>query len=134
VPVAAPEVIRPAFLWTPPSAVGDLGDEVAELAVQLDQQVGHEERIALGALTPVRDDGMPAGLEAGIVCGRRQLKSWSLEMCTIHDAFVTKVHRVVWTAHLRETSDDNFEHLTGLIESFDWLRVPGRRGSPDHAA
>lgn len=134
-PVAAPSVIRPAFLWTPPSAVGNLGDEMAELAIQLGQQVDEEERIALGALSPVQANGMPAGLEAGIVCGRRQIKSWALEMSTIHDAFVTKVHRVVWTAHLTETSDDNFDHITSLIESYDWLRKRVRRiyrGNGDH--
>lgn len=135
VSVAAPSVIRPAFLWTPPSAVGDMGGEVAELAIQLGQQVDEEERIALGALTPVQANGMPAGLESGIVCGRRQVKSWALEMATIHDAFVTKVHRVVWTAHLTETSDDNFEHLVALVESYDWLRKRVRRiyrGNGDH--
>lgn len=133
--IAAPEVIRPAFLWVPPSAVGSLGDEVAELAISLGQQVGPEERIALGALTPIKADGMPAGLEAGIVCGRRQIKSWALEMCLIHDAFVTKVHRCVWSAHLTETSDDNFEHVSDLIESYDWLRKRVRRiyrGNGDH--
>lgn len=133
--VAAPDVILPAFLNRPDSAVGDLGDEVAELAVQLGQEVGPEERIALGALTPVKSDGMPAGLEAGIVAGRRQIKSWAMEMCLVHDAFVTKVHRCVWSAHLTETSDDNFAHLTSLIESFDWLRKRVRRvysGNGDH--
>lgn len=133
--IAAPEVIRPAFLWVPPSAVGSLGDEVAELAISLGQQVGPEERIALGALTPIKADGMPAGLEAGIVCGRRQIKSWALEMCLIHDAFVTKVHRCVWSAHLTETSDDNFDHVSNLIESYDWLRKRVRRiyrGNGDH--
>jgi hypothetical protein len=135
VPVAAPSVIRPAFLTVPAIATGNLSDEVAELAIQLGQQVEEEERIALGALTPVQSNGMPAGLEAGIVCGRRQIKSWALEMCTVHDAFVTKVHRVVWTAHLTVTSDDNFDHLTGLIESYDWLRKRVRRvyrGNGDH--
>lgn len=126
-PVAAPDVIRPAFWSTPAIAAGNLGDEVAELAVALGQDVGPEERIALAALTPVKADGMPAGLEAGIVCGRQNVKSWALEMCTIHDAWVTKVGRCLWSAHQTKTSDDNFEHLTGLVENFDWLRRRVRR-------
>lgn len=121
VSVAAPEVIRPAFLSTPPSAVGDLSDEVADLAIALEQDVREEERIALAALTPVKANGMPAGLEACIIAGRQQLKSWSLEMCLIHDGWVTKVGRCMWSAHLTQTSDDTFEHLRMLIDSFDWL-------------
>jgi hypothetical protein len=135
VPVAAPSVIRPAFLSTPPSATGSLGDEAADLAAQLGQQVDEEERIALRALMPVKADGMPAGLEAGIVCGRRQVKSWALEMTVVHDSFVTKVPRAVWSAHLTDTSDQNFNHLTALIESYDWLRKRVRRvyrGNGDH--
>lgn len=126
-PLAAPDVIRPAFLWTPPSAVGSLGDEAAELAVQLEQDVREEERIALRALMPVKANGMPAGLEAGIVCGRQQVKSWALEMALIHDGWVTKVGRCMWSAHLTKTSDENFTHLTDLIKSFDWLAKRVRR-------
>jgi len=134
-PVAAPDIIRPAFLSRPAIAVGDLGDEVAELAEQLGQDVGPEERIALSALTPVKADGMPAGLAAGIVCGRQNIKSWALEMCTIHDAWVTKVGRCFWSAHQTKTSDDNFNHLIGLVENFDWLRKRVKRiytGNGDH--
>lgn len=120
--LAAPDVIRPAFLWTPPCAVRTLGDEAAELAIQLEQDVREEERIALRVLMPVKANGMPAGLEAAIICGRQQVKSWALEMATIHDGWVTKVARVMWTAHQTKTSDDNFEHLCMLIEAYDWLR------------
>ena len=118
----APSVIRPAFLWVPPSAVGTLGDEAAELAVQLDQEVREEERIALRALMPVKANGMPAGLEGGIITGRQQVKSWALEVALIHDGWITKVGRCVWSAHQTKTSDDSFAHLTSLVESFDWLR------------
>lgn len=134
-PPAAPDVIRPAFTCTPPSAVGSLVDEVAELAVQLGQEVGPEERIALAALTPVQANGMPAGLEGAIICGRQNVKSWALEMCTIHDGWVTKVGRCMWSAHQTKTSDDNFTHLTSLVESFDWLRKRVKRiysGNGDH--
>ncbi len=124
----APSVIRPAFLWVPPSAVGTLGDEAAELAVQLDQEVREEERIALRALMPVKADGTtPAGLEAGIIAGRQQIKSWALEVALIHDGWVTKVGRCMWSAHQTKTSDDSFAHLTSLVESFDWLRKRVRR-------
>lgn len=118
----APSVIRPAFLWVPPSAVGTLGDEAAELAVSLDQEVREEERIALRALMPVKSNGMPAGLEAAIITGRQQVKSWALEVALIHDGWITKVGRCVWSAHQTKTSDDSFAHLTSLVESFDWLR------------
>lgn len=120
--VAAPEVIRPEFLWVPPTAVGSLGDEAADLAVSLEQDVREEERIALRALMPVQANGLPAGLEGAIICGRQQVKSWALEMSVIHDGWVTKVGRVIWTAHQTKTSDDNFEHLCMLVEAYDWLR------------
>lgn len=126
--LGAPSVVRPAFLWTPPSAAGSLGDEAAELAVQLDQEVREEERIALRALMPVRADGVtPAGLEACIIAGRQQVKSWALEIALIHDGWVTKVGRCMWSAHQTKTSDDSFAHLTSLVESFDWLRKRVRR-------
>jgi hypothetical protein len=71
---------------------------------------------------------MPAGLEAGIISGRQQIKSWALEMSVVHDGWVTKVRRIIWTAHQTKTSDDNFEHLCMLIEAYDWLRK--RVGKP----
>ena len=127
-PAGAPDVIRPAFLWTPPVAVKSLGDEAAELAVQMDQEVREEERIALRALMPVKADGVtPAGLESGIISGRQQVKSWALEFALIHDGWVTKVGRCMWSAHQTKTSDDTFAHLTSLVESFDWLRKRVRR-------
>lgn len=126
-PVAAPSVIRPAFLWVPPSAVGTLGDEAAELAIQLEQEVREEERIALRALMPTKANGMPAGLEAGIITGRQQVKTWAMRQALIHDAWVTKVGRCMWSAHRTKTSDDTFEELTSLVESFDWLRKRVRR-------
>lgn len=126
-PVAAPEVIRPAFLWVPPIAVGTLGDEAAELAEQLDQDVREEERIALRALMPIKANGMPAGLEAGIVTGRQQVKTWAMRQALIHDGWVTKVGRCMWSAHRTKTSDDTFEELVSLVNSFDWLRKRVRR-------
>lgn len=118
----APSVIRPAFLSTPPSAVGSRGDDIAELAVQLGQDVGEEERIALRALTPIKADGTPAGLAACIIAGRRNVKSWAMEMALIDDAFVLDVGRCVWTAHLFSTTAETFRHLLQLIEGYDWLR------------
>lgn len=122
-----PDVIRPAFLWVPPGAVGSLGDEAADLAEQLDQDVREEERIALRALMPVKANGMPAGLESGIIAGRQQIKTWAMRQALIHDGWVTKVGRCMWSAHRTKTSDDTFEELTSLVESFDWLRKRVRR-------
>lgn len=123
----APSVIAPAYLTVPTSATGSLGDEAADLAQQLDQMVGEEERIALRALMPTRDDGRWAGMSSAIVCGRRNIKSWAIEMSVIHDAFVSKVDRVVWSAHLFATSQESFQHLHGLVENYDWLRRRVRR-------
>jgi len=70
---------------------------------------------------------MPAGLEAGIIAGRQQVKTWALRIALIHDGWVTKVGRCMWSAHRTKTSDDTFEELTSLVESFDWLRKRVRR-------
>lgn len=134
--LAEVEVGLPAFLNPPTTVVGSLGDEAAELAESLGQDVGEVERVALRALMPVQANGMPAGLEAGIVCGRQNVKSWAMEMALIHDAWVTRVGRCVWSAHLTKTSDENFTHLRGLIESFDWLSKRVRRvyaGNGNHS-
>lgn len=128
-------VIRPAFLWVPECAAGSYGDEAAELAVQLGQQVDEEERIALRAMMPIQDSGMPAGLESCTVAGRQNVKSWAAEMALIHDAWVTKVGRCFWSAHQTKTADDNFDHLCMLVESFDWLLKRTKRvyrGNGDH--
>jgi hypothetical protein len=84
--------------------------------------VGEEERLALRALMPTRADGRWAGMSACIICGRRNVKSWAIEMSVIHDGFVTKVDRIVWSAHLFATAQESFQHLHGLIENHDWLR------------
>jgi hypothetical protein len=120
-PVAR-KVSRPAFLHVTPDAVGNRGEAVADLARSLGQEVGPEERIVLEVLTPIRADGRCAGLGAGVIAGRRNIKSWGMEMCAIDDAFVEKVGRVVWSAHLYDTALENFLHMRGLVENYDWLR------------
>ena len=120
-PVVMREVIHPTFLNRPACAVDTLGDEAAELAVKLRQDVGEEERIALRAMMPVRSDGMPAGLASCIIAGRRNVKSWAMEMALIHDAWITKVNRCLWSAHLTKTSDENFAHLRALVTNTPWL-------------
>lgn len=128
------EISHPTFLTVPPTAVGNLADDLADFALSLGQQVGEEERIALGALSPVQADGRWAGLSAAIVAGRRNIKSWALEIRALYDLYVVKVDRVVWTAHLFTTSQENFLHVQGLVRSYDWLDRRTKRISTENGS
>jgi hypothetical protein len=118
--LAAPP--RPAFLWLPPGATTTAGEECADLAAALGFQVDGPERDALNVLMAEAPDGQSwAGLEAAIICGRQNLKTWALLMTVIYDAWVRDVRRVVWTSHRFKTTQSAFEDLTGLISQHEWL-------------
>ena len=106
------------------------------MAVELGQQVEEEERIVLAALSPVKDDGLPAGLEAGIIAGRRQIKSWAMEMLSFYEGWILELPQITWTAHLTRTSDANFRHMVAILKRYRWLREPVARwyeGNGNHS-
>ena len=119
---ALPNTVEPAHLWVPSHATSTAGNEVADLATSLGFMVDGPERITLEALMAEGPDGKWAGLEAAIICGRQNLKTWALEMTVLYDAFLRDVRRVVWTSHRFKTTQAAFGDLQALVENYDWLR------------
>lgn len=118
--VAAPS--SATYLWTPPGATFAAGEECADLALSLGFQVDAPERDTLNVLMAEDPTGTSwAGLEAAVVCGRQNLKTWALLMTVIYDAWVREVDRVVWTSHRFKTTQSAFEDLAGLVAANPWL-------------
>ena len=120
--VAPLSTVEPAHLWVPSHASSTAGTEVADLAASLGFMVDGPERITLEALMAEGPDGKWAGLEAAIICGRQNLKTWALEMTVLYDAFLRDVRRVVWTSHRFKTTQAAFGDLQALVDNYDWLR------------
>ena len=117
---AAPDT-GAAFLWVPEHSHSTVGTEVASLALSLGFQVDAPERATLDVLMAERTGDKWAGLEAAIICGRQNLKTWALEMTVVYDAFLRDVRRVVWTSHRFKTTQQAFGDLVTLVETHDWL-------------
>jgi hypothetical protein len=86
-----------------------------------------EQRLALDALLSERvsADGQYkwAALEAAIICGRQNLKTWVLQMSVLHDLFIrTDVRQVIWTAHRFKTTESAFRDFQSYIDNNDFLR------------
>lgn len=122
-----PGASRPSYLWTPEGSLFDAGGEAADMAQQLGFQVDAPERDALNVLLAEKSPGKWASLEAGIFCGRQNLKTWSLQMSVIYDCWVRDVKRVTWSAHLYKTTQETFNEIARLVESTDWLSRRIRR-------
>lgn len=113
--------IRPAFLWVPEGSTFHAGEDAAELAVQLGFDVDQEERDVLSALLAQDQYGNCAALEAAVICGRQNIKTWALEMSVLHDLFVADVQRITWSAHLFKTTQSTFQNFDRIIGDTPWL-------------
>ena len=113
--------IKPAHLWVPEGSTFFAGQDAADLAEQLGFDVAQEERDVLGALLAQDENGQCASLEAAIVCGRQNIKTWSLEMSVLHDLFVADVARITWSAHLFKTTQSTFQNFDRIIGDTPWL-------------
>lgn len=120
--VAPPSTVAPAYLWVPEHSSSSAGAEAADLASSLGFMVDAPERATLDTLLAEGPDGRWAGLEAGVICGRQNIKTWALEMTVLYDAFLRDVRRVVWTSHRFKTTQSAFADLQSLVENYDWLR------------
>ena len=117
-----------SYLWVPPGATTAAGEETADLALSLGFQVDGPERDTLNVLMAEDATGQSwAGLEAAVVCGRQNLKTWALLMTVIYDAWVRDVNRVVWTSHRFKTTQSAFEDLAGLVAANPWLSKSVRK-------
>ena len=120
--MSADTITRPAFLWVPDHAVSSAGREAADLARSIGQEPDAEEELALDALLSERADGRWASLEAAVICGRQNLKTWTLQMSVLYDIFLRDVGLVVWTAHRFRTTQEAFRDIHALVDNYDHLR------------
>lgn len=120
--MSADTITRPAHLWVPEHAVSSAGREAADLARSIGQEPDAEEELALDAILSERADGRWASLEAAVICGRQNLKTWTLQMSVLYDIFLRDVGLVVWTAHRFRTTQEAFRDMHALIDSYDHLR------------
>lgn len=118
----ADAITRPAHLWVPEHTVGSAGREAADLARSIGQEPDAEEELALDAILSERTDGRWASLEAAVICGRQNLKTWTLQMSVLYDLYVRDVGLVVWTAHRFRTTQEAFRDIHTLVDSYDHLR------------
>lgn len=121
---------EPAFFWVPPGATFQAAEAAAELAVSLGFQVAEPERAALRALLAQGEDGKWAALESAVVCGRQNLKTWSVQIAVLFEClFRSKAKRITWSAHLYKTTQETFNEVVNLVESHDWLAAEVRKVS-----
>jgi phage terminase large subunit-like protein len=120
--VQADQITRPAYLWVPDHATSSAGREAVDLAKSIGQEPDAEEELALDAILSERADGRWASLEAAIVCGRQNLKTWTLQMSALYDLYVRDVGLVVWTAHRFRTTQEAFRDIHALVDNYDHLR------------
>lgn len=111
---------RPAYLSVP-DYDSTAGGEAADLALSVGLELFDEQRLALDAILAERA-GKWAAFETAIVTGRQNLKTFVFEIAALHDAFLRRVGRVVWTAHLYKTTAESFANLSALVENHDHLR------------
>lgn len=115
-----------SYLWVPPSATSTAGLETAEMARMLGFDVAAAEQEALDVLMAEAGPKW-AALEAAIICGRQNLKTWALQMTVLYDAFFRDVKRVVWTSHRFKTTQQAFNDLERIVGDTDWLRSRVRK-------
>lgn len=113
---------RPAHLWVPEHTTSSAGREAVDLARSIGQVPDAEEELALDAILSERADGRWASLEAAVICGRQNLKTWTLQMSVLYDLYVRDVGLVVWTAHRFRTTQEAFRDIHALVDSYDHLR------------
>jgi hypothetical protein len=115
-----------SYLWVPPHSTSTAGGEVGEMARRLGFDVDAPEQEALDVLMAESGDRW-AALEAAIICGRQNLKTWALEMTVLYDAFFRDVKRVTWSSHRFKTTQQAFNDLETVIGNTDWLRSRTRK-------
>lgn len=116
------QVTQPAYLWIPSHATSSAGREAVDLARSIGMEPDAEEELALDALLAERSSGKWASLEAAVICGRQNLKTWTLQMSVLYDLYLRDVGLVVWTAHRFRTTQEAFRDIHALVDSYDHLR------------
>jgi hypothetical protein len=110
------DVVAPAFQWCPPSFT-TLGDEVADLGVQVGFAPDPEQRVALDLMYAAKRDRSWAAFVFALVCTRQNMKTGAFKIAALADLFLFDDAKVVWTAHLFPTTEAAFWDIKKLIDS-----------------
>ncbi len=121
----------PLHYWVP-AHEETYGNLAAGVAAQLGMPMDDEQRMILDAIYAEDEPGVPTCFEVGVVAPRQNLKTATLEIAALTDAFVLGVPLHVWTAHLFPTARKSFEHMVALIASSEDFR--GRCEWPPRAS
>jgi phage terminase large subunit-like protein len=68
-----------------------------------------------------RADGKWAALEAGLVCSRQNLKTFTFECVALAKLFYFDERLVIWSAHLFETAMESFRNIEEIVKSHEHL-------------
>lgn len=108
---------RPAYLHVPDGAVGNYGDEVADIAELMGRPLDASQRMVVDARTSYRAGGLWLALETLTKMGRQSGKTGGIETpIAFTDLFLWEPDRIAWTAHLFKTCREAFEDHCRLIE------------------
>lgn len=99
---------RPAHRWTD-------GDLAAQVGADLGLVPDAEQQWLLDSIFAERAPDLPASFEVAVVAPRQNLKSATLEIAALTDAFVKKVPLHVWTAHELDTAQKSFQDMKSRI-------------------
>lgn len=101
---------RPSSKWTD-------GDLAAKIGADLGLVPDAEQQWLLDAIYAEREAGVPAAFEVAVVAPRQNLKSATLEIAALMDAFVLGVPLHIWTAHLQGTAQKAFQDIQRRINA-----------------
>lgn len=98
------------------------GDLAGGLGADLGMSPDAEQQDILNAIFAENEPGVPAFFGAAAIAPRQNIKTSTLELAALTDLFVFREPLSIWTAHLFKTARKTFEHMVGLIESYDAYR------------
>ena len=114
--VAAPELVRPAYLWIP-DRVSSAGAEAVDLAGLAGVPMDAEQALAADAILSETADGRWAALEAAVVESRQNGKTMRIILpVVLAHLFLFDARLITWTAHLFRTTQESFRELKAVIE------------------
>lgn len=116
------DLVRPAYLHTPSTAVGTDGDLVEQFGKTIGRDHDPEQMLAINALMSVDADGTHSAVIGAIVCARQNLKTYSMESIALTKLFVMKSELIIWSAHEISTAMASFRTFVDYCENYDALR------------
>ena len=135
--VARPGLLCPPRVLHVPPHAGSYADEVCGLAETVGIGVDADQRVAVEAATVHDERGDLVVVELGVSAPRQNVKTHTAKALALADLVLFREPECLWTAHLRETSDDAFRNAYGtgladLFDSYDDLRrLVARNGITD---